>query len=397
MKKILYFLLFFSAITILGQSKKKQIIELKSELDKCKIDKSYIENGLSYEKTKNVRLSYDKSNLETKISILTSEKDSFEIKVKSLEKKVKSLKGRLSILEQEIEVKQESIARLLGQIDSLAMGERDSIKINNDFLNNYFVNRQNLRNHLFSFRLDKVLLPGDNYYSNAYYKSFTILDINQFYIAQKVARNSKRLKIKPISFLNTLMPDFQILNNKFLTLKKKNGEVENLLFDLTNFDFSRDFFNIQLTPEESKNTKVMNWNLVRIDNEIYITFNTDIFHRMLGDSEFNFGSGYKITSEYNYKSRSYLKIIKEETSYYGNAKSSQMFLVRKKNRNLNNDIAVKNPIFLFKLIVSAVLSWVAFLILVAILNDFNILNPQYNIYYYLSTFIVISSLTFFKK
>lgn len=350
MKKNLYFLLFFSAITILGQSKKKQIIELKSELDKCKIDKSYIENGLSYEKTKNVRLSYDKSNLETKISILTSEKDSFEIKVKSLEKKVKSLKDRLSIFEQEIEVKQESIARLLGQIDSLAMGERDSIKINNDFLNNYFVNRQNLRNHLFSFRLDKVLLPGDNYYSNAYYKSFTILDINQFYIAQKVARNSKRLKIKPISFLNTLMPDFQILNNKFLTLKKKNGEVENLLFDLTNFDFSRDFFNIQLTPEESKNTKVMNWNLVRIDNEIYITFNTDIFHRMLGDSEFNFGSGYTITSEYNYKSRSYLKIIKEETSYYGNAKSSQMFLVRKKNRNLNNDIAVKNPIFLFKLI-----------------------------------------------
>lgn len=346
MKKILYFLLFFSAITILGQSKKKQIIELKSELDKCKIDKSYIENGLSYEKTKNVRLSYDKSNLETKISILTSEKDSFEIKVKSLEKKVKSLKGRLSILEQEIEVKQESIARLLGQIDSLAMGERDSIKINNDFLNNYFVNRQNLENHRFSFKLDKVLLSDKNYYSN----NFTILDVNQFYIAQKVARNSKRLKIKPISFLNTLMPDFQILNNKFLTLKKKNGEVENLLFDLTNFDFSRDFFNIQLTPEESKNTKVMNWNLVRIDNEIYITFNTDIFHRMLGDSEFNFGSGYTITSEYNYKSRSYLKIIKEETSYYGNAKSSQMFLVRKKNRNLNNDIAIKNPIFLFKLI-----------------------------------------------
>ena len=133
MKKILYFLLFFSAITILGQSKKKQIIELKSELDKCKIDKSYIENGLSYEKTKNVRLSYDKSNLETKISILTSEKDSFEIKVKSLEKKVKSLKGRLSIFEQEIEVKQESIARLLGRLDSLPMGATDSIKTNNKY------------------------------------------------------------------------------------------------------------------------------------------------------------------------------------------------------------------------------------------------------------------------
>lgn len=339
-----------NTLVVFGQSKKKQIIELKSELDKCKIDKSYIENGLSYEKGKNVRLSYDKSNLETKISILTSEISILTSEKDSFEKKVKSLKHRLSDLEQEIEAKQDSIAKLLGQIDSLAMGERDSIKINNDFLNNYFVNRQNLRNHLFSFRLDKVLLPGGNYYSNGYYKSFTILDINQFYIAQKVARNSKRLKIKPISFLNTLMPDFQILNNKFLTLKKKNGEVENLLFDLTNFDFSRDFFNIQLTPEESKNTEVMNWNLVRIDNEIYITFNTDIFHRMLGDSEFNFGSGYTITSEYNYKSRSYLKIIKEETSYYGNAKSAQMFLVRKKNRNLNNDIAVKNPIFLFKLI-----------------------------------------------
>lgn len=332
-----------SALSVLGQSKKKQIIQLKYELEECKIDKIRFEAFFNEEKKENVRLRYDKSNLETKISILTSEKDSFEKKVKSLEKKVKSLKGRLSILEQEIEVKQESIGRLLGQIDSLAMGERDSIKVNNDFLNNYFVNRQYLRNHLFSFRLDKVLLRD-------YYKSFTILDINQFYIAQKVARNSKRLKIKPISFLNTLMPDFQILNNKFLTLKKKNGEVENLLFDLTNFDFSRDFFNIQLTPEESKNTEVMNWNLVRIDNEIYITFNTDIFHRMLGDSEFNFGSGYTITSEYNYKSRSYLKIIKEETSYYGNAKSAQMFLVRKKNRNLNNDIAVKNPIFLFKLI-----------------------------------------------
>ena len=343
MKQILYILFFISTLSVLGQSKKKQIIQLKYELKKCKIDKIRLEAFYNDQKGKNVRLRYDKSNLETKISILTSEKDSFEKKVKSLEKKVKSLKGRLSILEQEIELKQESIGRLLGQIDSLAMGERDSIKINNDFLNNYFVNRQYLKNHLFSFRLDKVLLRD-------YYKSFPILDINQFYIAQKVARNSKRLKIKPISFLNTLMPDFQILNNKFLTLKKKNGEVENLLFDLTNFDFSRDFFNIQLTPEESKNTEVMNWNLVRIDNEIYITFNTDIFHRMLGDSEFNFRSGYTITSEYNYKSRSYSKIIKEETGYYDNAKSTQMFLVRKKNRNLNNDIAVKNPIFLFKLI-----------------------------------------------
>jgi len=357
-----------STLAVLGQSKKKQIIELKSKLNKCYIDKSYIQDELSSVKGKNVKLTNnkltlenDKTALKTTISILRSEKV-------SLGYEVNSLKLRLSTLEQEIEVKQDSIARLLGQIDSLAMGERDSIakllgqidslamreresiKINNDFLNNYFVNRQNLRNHLFSFRLDKVLLLSDNYYSNGYYKRFTILDINQFYIAQKVARNSKRLKIKPISFLNTLMPDFQILNNKFLTLRKKNGEVENLLFDLTNFDFSIDFFNIQLTPEKSKNTKVMNWNLVRIDNEIYITFNTDIFHRMLGDSKFNFSSGYTITSEYNYESRSYLKIIKEETSYYGNAKSAQMFLVRKKNRNLNNDIAVKNPIFLFKLI-----------------------------------------------
>lgn len=346
MYKIIYVFLIFNCTFVFGQSKKKQIIELKSKLNKCYIDKSYIQDELSSVKGKNVKLTNnkltlenDKTALKTTISILRSEKV-------SLGYEVNSLKLRLSTLEQEIEVKQDSIARLLGQIDSLAMGERDSIKINNDFLNNYFVNRQNLENHRFSFKLDKVLLSDKNYYSN----NFTILDVNQFYIAQKVARNSKRLKIKPISFLNTLMPDFQILNNKFLTLKKKNGEVENLLFDLTNFDFSRDFFNIQLTPEESKNTKVMNWNLVRIDNEIYITFNTDIFHRMLGDSEFNFGSGYTITSEYNYKSRSYLKIIKEETSYYGNAKSSQMFLVRKKNRNLNNDIAIKNPIFLFKLI-----------------------------------------------
>jgi hypothetical protein len=71
---------------------------------------------------------------------------------------------------------------------------------------------------------------------------------------------------------------------------------------------------------------------------------------MLGDSKFNFRSGYTITSEYNYKSRSYSRIIQEKINYYGNAKSAEMFLVRKKNRNLNNDIAVKNPIFLFKLI-----------------------------------------------
>ncbi len=347
MYKIIYVFLIFNCTLVFGQSKKKQIIKLKSEFDKCKIDKSYIQNELSVMKIKNVKLINDKSILENKVSNLTSDILSIGAKKVSLENELVSLKYRLSDLKQVIEVKQDSITKLLGQMDSLAIGEKDSIKTKTDFLNNYFIKRQILENHKFSFKLDKVLFEYDNYYNEKF--NYSILDISQFYIAQGIPRKGKKLSIKPISFLNTLMPDFQILKNKFLTLKKKNGEVENLLFDLTNFELYRDFFNIQLTPEESKNTKVMNWNLVRIDNEIYITFSADIFHRMLGDSKFNFKYRFKIINEYNYKSRSYRKIIGDMPYSYYN-ETSQMFLVRKKNTNLDNDISVKNPIFLFKLI-----------------------------------------------
>jgi len=356
MYKIIYVFLFFNCTFVFGQSKKKQIIELKSKLNKCYIDKSYIQDELSSVKGKNVKLTNnkltlenDKTTLKNTISILRSEKVSLRSEKDFFGNKVKSLKLRLSILEKEIEVKQDSIARLLVQMDSLVMGGRDTINSSTDFLNNYFFKRQSLENHKFSFKLDKVLLEQGDYYSKNFY--YSVLDVNQFYIAQGRARKGQRLSIKPISFLNTLMPDLQILKNKFLTLTKKNGEVENLLFDLTNFELYRDFFNIQLTPEESKNTKVMNWNLVRIENEIYITFTIDIFHRMLGDSKFNFKERFKIISEYDYKSRGNRKIVgynEDLFSYYN--ETSKTFLVRKKNRNLDNDIVVKNPVFLFKLI-----------------------------------------------
>jgi len=341
MKKILYFLVFMNTLVVFGQSKKKQIIELKSELDKCKIDKSYIENGLSYEKGKNVRLSYDKSNLETKISILTSEKDSFE-------KRVKSLKDKLSDLEQEIEVKQDSIAKLLGRMDSLVMGGKDTINSSTDFLNNYFLNRQALENHKFAFKLVKVMSNARRYYYDNHFQYLSITSANQFYIGHfRPGGRNKLVNKKPISYLNTLMPEFGILKNKFLTLRKKNGSAENLLFSVINKNNSYgDHLGIELTPENTKDKAVISWELVRINNEIFLTLSANELQRMVGKVKFNFNDRVRLKNSYNYKSRSY-KLSISSDHYFSN---ETLFLIRKKNKNLAEDTVVSNPIFLFKLI-----------------------------------------------
>ncbi|MGC6284312.1 MAG: hypothetical protein ACON4X_01535 [Polaribacter sp.] len=337
-----------STLAVLGQSKKKQIIQLKSELDKCKIDKSYIENGLSYEKGKNVRLSYDKSNLETKISILTSEKDSFEKNIKFIEKKVQSLKDKLGDLEQEIEVKQDSIAKLLGQMDSLVMGEMDTINSSTDFLNNYFLNRQSLDNHKFAFKLVKVMSNARRYYYDNHFQYLSITSANQFYIGHfRPGGRNKLVNKKPISFLNALMPEFGILKNKFLTLRKKNGGVENLLFSLISKNNSYgDHLGIELTPENTKNKAVISWELVRINNEIFLALSANEFQRMVGEVKFNFNDRVRLKNSYNYKSRSY-KLLISSNHYFSN---EMMFLIRKKNKNLAEDTVVSNPVFLFKLI-----------------------------------------------
>ncbi len=341
MKKTFYFLLFFNSLVVFGQSKKKQIIELKSELDKCKIDKSYIENGLSYEKGKNVRLSYDKSNLETKISILTSEKDSFE-------KRVKSLKDKLSDLEQEIEVKQDSIAKLLGRMDSLVMGGMDTINSSTDFLNNYFLNRQALENHKFAFKLVKVMSNARRYYYDNHFQYLSITSANQFYIGHfRSGGRNKLVNKKPISYLNALMPEFGILKNKFLTLRKKNGDIENLLFSVISKNNSYgDHLGIELTPENTEDKAVISWELVRINNEIFLALSANEFQRMVGEVKFNFNDRVRLKNSYNYKSRSYKLSISSDHYFY----KDNLFLIRKKNKNLAEDTVVSNPIFLFKLI-----------------------------------------------
>ena len=152
---------------------------------------------------------------------------------------------------------------------------------------------------------------------------------------------------KPISFLNALMPEFGILKNKFLTLRKKNGGVENLLFSLISKNNSYgDHLGIELTPENTKNKAVISWELVRINNEIFLALSANEFQRMVGEVKFNFNDRVRLKNSYNYKSRSY-KLLISSNHYFSN---EMMFLIRKKNKNLAEDTVVSNPVFLFKLI-----------------------------------------------
>jgi len=55
------------------------------------------------------------------------------------------------------------------------------------------------------------------------------------------------------------------------------------------------------------------------------------------------------------------------------------------------------PFIIFPFIFTATISWIIFLLLVATLNDFNLLNPEYNIYYYFTILITLISLNISKN
>jgi len=51
---------------------------------------------------------------------------------------------------------------------------------------------------------------------------------------------------------------------------------------------------------------------------------------------------------------------------------------------------------IFNIVTIAILSWVAFLIVVALLNDFGILNKEYVLIYYFSIFILCLGINYYK-
>jgi len=51
---------------------------------------------------------------------------------------------------------------------------------------------------------------------------------------------------------------------------------------------------------------------------------------------------------------------------------------------------------IFTILVYAVISWVAFLVVVALLNDFGILNTEHILIYYISIFVLLLSANYYK-
>lgn len=125
-------------------------------------------------------------------------------------------------------------------------------------------------------------------------------------------------------------------------------EILKIFFSVISKDNSYgDHLGIELTPENTEDKAVISWELVRINNEIFLALSTNEFQRMVGEEKnFNFNDRVRLKNSYNYKSRSYKLSISSNHYFY----KDNLFLIRKKNKNLAEDTVVSNPIFLFKLI-----------------------------------------------
>ena len=300
MRAIISILLSFTTLLALGQSKKEQIESLQKTLQETRNTyESHIKRlGDNILELSNQRDSLDKKQISCviKLNEIQQENTSYAAKLNKVQKenisyvdqlnKVRkentSYVDQLNKIQQELKRKNDSINQLQLELKALTSNnlanetsESTSALSKADFLNNYVVNHQPLNNNTFSFQLAKIIT-----YDGRFNEGIpSILDKDNFYITYipegkniTVETAKTLVSKKPISLFNSRMPQIEVLKNKLVTIKYKNGDEESLLY---NYKSTKNTANeqrrITLASETVRNqSKDIVWAICEINGESYI-------------------------------------------------------------------------------------------------------------------------------
>jgi hypothetical protein len=393
MKFALSILLTFIALIALGQSKKQQIEELQTKLNRSQLnersleedikqlndtllkfenDKNLLENGISYLENLNSENEKKKNAYAALLNKIQEESDSYAAQLNKIQEESASYAAQLYTIQEELKSKKDSIKYLLLELNSITSDNLDSeinnpkSKLNpNDFLNNYVVNRKPLNNNTFSFQLVKVLTYRDEVY-NRNYEAPSIIDADNFYFqyipeGKNINKVTEQALIsqKPISFFGSLMPQIEVLKNKLVTIKYNDGSEESLLY---NFKSEKNSLNenlrITLASEEVNNSYNDNegditWEICQINGEHYISLTYYQLQRLKVPLDDELEKVNYVSNDVTYQQSCYLSDL--PYAYYKddiNITVEKIWLTQKKNRFVEKDTKI-NPNkcrYLFKLI-----------------------------------------------
>ena len=370
MKRYISILLLINTLFVFGQSKKEQITELQSQLKQSQLEESSSKVELS-------GLYQIVSQLKTEISSL---EDGILILKKSNAKsegEKELYASKLTKSEDELKSKKDSIILILMKLDSInsnkAVKKPNTASKTNDFLNNYVANRQPLNNNTFSFQLVKILTHAGGLENNGRYISYkanyygtgrgipSIIDTDNFYLKYvpegkylNQVNESSLVSKKAISFLNSHMPQIEVLKNKLVTVKLKNGREENLLFNLkSETNTVNEGLRITLATEDVNSQNDITWDICQINGEAYIALSFKQLKRLELPLRDDYIINYTYTTK-NTKKKSYTYISNLPISSSTNAYFSEemLYLIQKKNSFVEKDsfIDPSQCSFLFKLV-----------------------------------------------
>jgi hypothetical protein len=309
MKFALSILLTFVALIALGQSKKLQIEELQTKLNRSQLNERSLEEDIKQLNDTLLKFENDKNLLENGISYLENlnsenekKKNTYAVQLNKIQEESASYAVQLYTIQEELKSKKDSIKQLILELNSITSGNpaseinKPKSKLNSaDFLNNYVLNRQPLNNNTFSFQLAKIITYRGSNHSNEWYAP-SIVDIDNFYLRyipkgkNVTYENLEQTLVsqKPLSFLNRSMPQIEVLKNKLVTIKYQDGSEESLLYNLkSETNTLNEEIRITLASEEvgdsygnSNSEYDLNWEICQINGEFYITLSYDDLGRL---------------------------------------------------------------------------------------------------------------------
>ena len=374
-----------NTLFVFGQSKKEQITELQSQLKQSQLEESSSKVELSGLYQIVSQLKTEISSLEDGILILKKsnaksegEKELYASKLTKSEEEKELYASKLTKSEDELKSKKDSIILILMKLDSInsnkAVKKPNTASKTNDFLNNYVANRQPLNNNTFSFQLVKILTHAGFVDRDGRYISYksdyqyylpgaipSIIDADNFYLKYvpegkylNQVNESSLVSKKAISFLNSHMPQIEVLKNKLVTVKLKNGREENLLFNLkSETNTVNEGLRITLATEDVNSQNDITWDICQINGEAYIALSLKQLKRLelplRGDDRINFTYTTKNTKRKSYTYISKLPISSSTNAYFS---EEMLYLIQKKNSFVEKDsfIDPSQCSFLFKLV-----------------------------------------------
>tara|TARA_R110002153_G_C13331256_1_gene498011 strand:+ start:3927 stop:5066 length:1140 start_codon:yes stop_codon:yes gene_type:complete len=379
MKFALSILLTFVALIALGQSKKLQIEELQTKLNRSQLNERSLEEDIKQLNDTLLKFENDKNLLENGISYLENlnsenekKKNTYAVQLNKIQEESASYAAQLYTIQEELKSKKDSIKYLLLELNSITSDNLDSeinnpkSKLNpNDFLNNYVVNRKPLNNNTFSFQLVKVLTYRGEVY-NRNYSAPSIIDADNFYFqyipeGKNINKVTEQALIsqKPISFFGSLMPQVEVLKNKLVTIKYNDGSEESLLY---NFKSEKNSLNenlrITLASEEVNNSYNDNkgditWKICQINGEHYISLSYQELQRLKVPLDEELEKVNYVSNDVTYQKSCQIDHLPYAYGKdYINLTVEKIWLTQKKNRFVEKDTKI-NPNkcrYLFKLI-----------------------------------------------